>query len=698
MKLAFCLFKYFPYSGLSRDFMRILLECRERGHDVSVFASEWQGVPPDGVSLTLLPTRGWLMNHARNASFYRKLKPRIRDGNFDAVIGFNKMPGLDIYYGADYCYVGRATPRYSRLYRLTPRYHHFFTFEHAVFGLHSQTCILSLSEREKSVYQQFYNTPDHRFNLLPPTLDKTRRRHFDPRKMRRTVRDNFGVGDEENLLLFVGSGFKTKGLDRAIDALAALPPSMRRQSRLLVIGQDNAGSFERLAETLGVASQIRFLGGRDDIPELLNAGDLLIHPAYSENTGTVLLEAITSGLPVLTTDVCGYAPHIETADAGTVLQSPFRQEELNRQLREMLTTDKRHQWSLNGRRYGENMDLYRMPETAANVIERWVKDKKEKSDISLVEIEKGIRLYLRQDFRRDQIGHGNFEDIMAIPGEIIREAPGRQTKRFDLKGKTYFLKIHTGVGWQEIVKNLIYFRLPVLGAANEWHGIHWIQRLGIKTLSTAGFGTTSGNPAKQRSFILTDEIDSAISLEDFCKSWKNRPPGTAVEIQLKRKLIQRVAEIARVMHSSGANHRDFYLCHFLLKTDELHRCGFRDPDGDHPCKPLPRDSHGAHAECDTLNLHLIDLHRMQLRRKTPSRWVIKDIAGLYYSAMELPLTQRDLFRFMKEYRAKPLRQILREEKLYWHRVESKALNLYATEARRAQRRALTQSRSASYTA
>jgi hypothetical protein len=397
---------------------------------------------------------------------------------------------------------------------------------------------------------------------------------------------------------------------------------------------------------------------------------------------------------VLTTDVCGYAPHIETADAGTVLQSPFRQEELNRQLSNMLTNDKRHQWSTNGRRYGENMNLYRMPETAANVIELWTRDKKEQSDISLVEIEKGIRLYLRQDFRHNQNGRGSFNDIMAMTGEIIREAPGRQTKRFELENKTYFLKIHTGVGWQEIIKNLVYFRLPVLGATNEWHGIHWIQRLGIKTLSTAGYGTTSGNPAKLRSFIITDEIDGAISLEDFCQGWKKRPPRTSAEFMLKRKLIQRIAEIARVMHTSGANHRDFYLCHFLLKTNELHNIQKAYTQ----CSTETQKTQAISEGCDALNLHLIDLHRMQLRRKTPSRWVIKDIAGLYYSAIELPLTQRDLFRFMKEYRMKPLRQILKEEKFYWHRVESKALNLYATEARRAQRRALTESRSASYTA
>lgn len=671
MKLAFCLYKYFPYSGLSRDFMRILQECQNRGHELSVFAAEWQGDFPPGIEVKLLPGYRW-MNHTQNAAFYRKLKPRLRSGNFDAVIGFNKMPGLDIYYGADYCYVGRAVPRYSPLYRLTPRYHHFHTFEHAVFSARSNTGILSLSECEKSVYQQFYGTPDRRFHLLPPTLDRRRKLNGADPGMRATVRTQLSIGGHENLLLFIGSGFKTKGLDRAIIALASLPDSLLAKSKLAVIGQDNARPFQRLAKQLGITDKVQFLGGRSDIPEILRGGDLLIHPAYGENTGTVLLEAIAAGLPVLTTDVCGYAPHIVSAQAGIVLRSPFGQDALNAQLDHMLTSDQRPLWSKNGIAYGSNAQLYMMPETAVDVVEKWTENNlRGANEQEVVEHEDGIRIYLRDDLRESLGEAGGFEDIMAIRGEVYREAPGRRTSQFQRGGRSYFLKVHTGVGWQEIMKNLAYFRLPVLGALNEWHGIHCLQRLGIDTLRIAGYGTTGGNPATRRSFILTDELAGTISLEDFCGTWKRIPPHGADQIEFKRWLIHRVAEISRMMHSSGANHRDFYLCHFLLTLPQA-----ATPNRDHS------------------RLHLIDMHRMQLRGRTPSRWVVKDIAGLYFSSMDINLTRRDLFRFMKAYRAKPIRQILKSEQRFWRRVDAKAIGLYATEKRRAQRRAVQGTRSA----
>ena len=84
-----------------------------------------------------------------------------------------------------------------------------------------------------------------------------------------------------------------------------------------MIGQNSPGRFGLLARQLGVVDRVHFLGGRHDVPDFLLASDLLVHPAYAENTGTVLLEAMVSGLPVLTTDVCGYAFHIQKANLVT---------------------------------------------------------------------------------------------------------------------------------------------------------------------------------------------------------------------------------------------------------------------------------------------------------------------------------------------------------------------------------------------
>ena len=371
MKLAFCLFRYFPWSGLARDFLRIVQECHRRGHDTHVYAREWQGDRPAGIPINILKVSA-LTNHTRNRLFYRQFREITARPHFDAIIGFNKMPGLDLYYCADVCYAGRDKRHGSLYQQISPRFRHFQAFERAVFDVGSATTLLSLSERQKEVYQEYYGAPASRFRTVPPNLDIRQKPYHRPATVRRKKREELGLEDHQSLLLFIGSGFRRKGLDRAIRAMAALPEALRQDTIMLVVGQDKATRYQRLAARSGQARKVHFLGGRDDVVELMAAGDLLIHPAREETTGTVLIEAVVAGLPVLVTDVCGYAHHITRAEAGVVSGPPFVQQQFNQELHYALTTDNRAEWRENGIEYGENPGLYRMPETISDLIEERV--------------------------------------------------------------------------------------------------------------------------------------------------------------------------------------------------------------------------------------------------------------------------------------------------------------------------------------
>ncbi|MDT8440434.1 MAG: lipopolysaccharide core heptose(I) kinase RfaP [Desulfuromonadales bacterium] len=243
-----------------------------------------------------------------------------------------------------------------------------------------------------------------------------------------------------------------------------------------------------------------------------------------------------------------------------------------------------------------------------------------------------------------------FERVMALEGEVFRSVARRRTLRFTLEDRGYFLKLHQGVGWREIIKNLLQLRLPVLGARNEWRAIRRLEGLGVATMAIAGFGERGLPPAWLQSFLITDELANTVSLEDVCRDWPDSPPPPP----LKRQLLEKVAKISRTLHNNGVNHRDYYICHFLLDRDAARG----------PFTP------------ERLNLWLIDLHRVQLRKRTPRRWVQKDLAGLHFSSMEIGLTLRDRLRFLRSYRQRPLRQILTEERCFWEQVERKALKLY----------------------
>lgn len=229
--------------------------------------------------------------------------------------------------------------------------------------------------------------------------------------------------------------------------------------------------------------------------------------------------------------------------------------------------------------------------------------------------------------------------------------------RFTLLENSYFIKIHRGVGWFEIIENLIRFRLPVLGAENEYLAIKKLEKLHIETMKIAGYGIKGVNPAHQQSFIITEDLINTTSLEDFCLDWKNNTPDFA----LKFALIFYLAHVSRTLHQNGVNHRDYYICHFLLDLKSLE---------------LFRSEH------HPLKISLIDLHRAQLRQKTPERWVAKDIASLYFSAMDIGLTRRDFYRFMKLYHNCSLRDCLSKHINFWNRIELQGQKLWQRKQRK----------------
>ena len=370
MQLAFALYKYFPFGGLQRDFLRIALACQTRGHAIRVYVLEWSGEIPTGFEVVTVPVRA-LSNARRYEKFLAWMQQDLRQRPADRVVGFNKMPGLDVYFAADPCYEEKARSLRGPLYRLSGRYRHFAAFERAVFAPESHCRILMISSLQQPFFEKHYATPPERFHLLPPGISPDRRAPADAPEIRAAFRQEFGLDSDELLLLQLGSGFKTKGLDRSLKAVAALPEALRSRTRMIAIGQDDPAPFQRQAQGLGLAAQVSILPGRSDIPRFLLGADLLIHPAYNENTGTVLLEALVAGLPVLTTAVCGYAHYIEEAEAGCVIAEPFVQECLDTTLANMLSDrEARARWQVKALAFADTADIYSNAERAAELILR----------------------------------------------------------------------------------------------------------------------------------------------------------------------------------------------------------------------------------------------------------------------------------------------------------------------------------------
>ncbi|MCP4041080.1 MAG: lipopolysaccharide core heptose(I) kinase RfaP, partial [Gammaproteobacteria bacterium] len=240
-------------------------------------------------------------------------------------------------------------------------------------------------------------------------------------------------------------------------------------------------------------------------------------------------------------------------------------------------------------------------------------------------------------------------EFCAIDGEVFKRIQNRRTIRFEREGRAFFLKCHRGVGWGEILKNLVSLRLPVLGARNEWEAIRRLTELGIATTPVAAFGEEGRNPAAQRSFLMTEALLNTRDLEFWAREI-GKHPDRRQRLLVKRTLINKIAKLVRKLHGNGINHRDFYLCH--LRTDIDREQMFREPG--------------------RARLYVMDLHRAQIRTRTPQRWMAKDIEGLLYSSLHGPaglqLTTTDMVRFLRVYLGREWRQRLESEKALWRLV------------------------------
>ena len=246
-----------------------------------------------------------------------------------------------------------------------------------------------------------------------------------------------------------------------------------------------------------------------------------------------------------------------------------------------------------------------------------------------------------------------FEAVINLQGKAFRDVLGRKTMRVQINNKNYFIKQHFGVGWREIFKNLISFKMPILGAMTEVNAIKKLDKIGIATTPLVAYGQRGYNPATMQSFLITEDLGDIVSLEEMLQDSKTYP----MTDESKRLMLIAVAKIAAKLHGAGQSkalaHRDFYLCHFVLSRQN--------------------------AVAHHYNLNLIDLHRMLQNQSPNGNAVMKDIAGLYFSMLQNGLGAQDLGA--RDLDAQDLslfkQHYLPQTAVFWAKVDKRANKLFS---------------------
>jgi len=321
LRLAFIKKQFIPHGGGERYLQTLMTGLRERGHDLHIYASAWSA--QKGVTFHEIRTLS-LTSHLSTVTFARNACRQLRGSERpDCVVSFERTDCQDIYRAGEGCHAewlrirSRFAPLHKRLsFRLNPLHRSLLRLERALFS--HTPLIVTNSAMVSTQIREHYPVPEERIRILYNGVDLVRFSPDNRARFRAALRGSLGLSADTPVLLFIGSGFERKGLRTVIAGLSYLED---RNMRLLVVGRGDAGPSRSLAESLGIGGRVLFLGAQADVVPFYSAADLFVLPTWYDPFSNATLEAMASGLPVITTANNGVSELITNGREGHVMRT-----------------------------------------------------------------------------------------------------------------------------------------------------------------------------------------------------------------------------------------------------------------------------------------------------------------------------------------------------------------------------------------
>ncbi len=323
MRLAFIKKKFSIEGGAERYLQTLIEHLKRAGHEIQIFANEWpeeKGVTFHKVNL--LPLTSFLSTVTFNVSINSKLRTQSSKlKKFDCVISFERTTCQDIYRAGEGCHAewleirSKIEPFYKNLsFKIDPLHISLLSLEKRLFS--DTKLIVANSKMVKNQIIKHYAVPEERIITIYNGVDLNRFTPENKNILRKDVRKDFSLSEDLKIILFVGSGFERKGLRTLIDSVALIKSE---DIKVLVIGKSNTGKYKELAERHRISDRVVFLEPQRGIERFYAAADIFVLPTLYDPFSNATLEAMASGLPVITTKNNGVAELIENGNEGFVL-------------------------------------------------------------------------------------------------------------------------------------------------------------------------------------------------------------------------------------------------------------------------------------------------------------------------------------------------------------------------------------------
>jgi len=356
MKIALAHKRLDQNGGTEVDLYRTAVGLRDLGHEVHLFCGEFAIDPPRGTYAHSIP----IVPFGRTAQLwsFATLAPRIiQRFPCEIVVSFGRMISQDVFRSGGGSHrvflqkLGEEGGLRRRIWHALSLYHRsVLALERRQFQAGHYKRILAVSEEVKRELLETYALPEDKITVIYNGVDE-KRFHLTLRdKFRGRVKEQWHIPLDAPTVLFVGSGFRRKGLDRLLKAWCS--PQMK-DTYLVVVGEDaQRRRYQALAQDRTRGKAV-FVGRRDDVETYYGAADLLALPAVQEAFGNVVLEALATGLPTVVSRTVGASEVLKGRLAEGIISHPEDPKEMTAKLLTMLERGRDASFSLEARKLAE---------------------------------------------------------------------------------------------------------------------------------------------------------------------------------------------------------------------------------------------------------------------------------------------------------------------------------------------------------
>jgi len=356
MRIALCHKRLDERGGTERDFHLTAKGLRDLGHEIHLFCSEFAIEPPSGTFAHKVP----VLPFGRTAelwSFALHAPKLVQKFNCDVVVSFGRMMAQDVLRSGGGSHkvflqrLGKQAGLRRRIWQKISVYHRsVLAIEKRQFGAGGFKKAIAVSREVKHELRAAYAVPKDKIAVLYNGVDPQRFHPSLRAKWRNTIRNEWGIPLGTTVVLFVGSGFRRKGLDRLIGVWGS---ASLKDSFLLVVGDDARMRAYKAWATKQAPGRIIFLGRQDKVERFYGAADLLALPSIQEAFGNVILEALACGLPVVASGSVGAAEVLTGSLAEGVIERPDDVAELKAKLIHIIGKCREPETAVEARSLGE---------------------------------------------------------------------------------------------------------------------------------------------------------------------------------------------------------------------------------------------------------------------------------------------------------------------------------------------------------